>query len=124
MSDWQKLKTLAKLGAIYGIIGAMFYIGVVYIWAFLNSSPGGLAQYSEPMRYVTLSGLILFSPLLIFPTAVLSFFGPAVSTDARNLVMIIALPLMGALIGTVLDYAAGWLEKSGAIRMIVPVKKG
>jgi membrane protein DedA with SNARE-associated domain len=95
----------------------------VYVWAFLNSQGVLLDQYGEPMRYVTLSGLILFSPLMIFPTAVLSFLGPAVSTDVRNLFMLIALPLMGAVIGTVFWYAVEWWEKSGASGMITPFRK-
>lgn len=123
MSEQQNGKTWTKIGTIYGIAGAIFYISIVHIWAFLNSQGVLLAQYSEPMRYVTLSGLILFSPLMIVPTTMLSLAGPAVSTDIGNLFMVIALPLMGALIGTVFYHGVGYWEKCGASGMITPFKK-
>lgn len=123
MFGQQKEKTGMKTGAIYGIAGAIFYLGIVYSWAFLNSDGTLLAQYGGLMRYVTLAGLILFSPLMIVPTAILSLAGPGVSDDFRNLFMVISLPLMGALIGTAFSYAAGWWERSGASGVMTPFRK-
>ncbi len=123
MFGQQKRMTWVQTGAIYGIAGAIFYLSIVYSWAFLNSQGALQAQWNEPMRYVTLFGLILFSPLMIVPTTVLSLLGPAVSTDVRNLVMMISLPLMGAVIGMVFTYAAEWWEKSGASGMMTPFRK-
>jgi len=115
--------TWGQIGTIYGIIGAVFYISIVYIWASLNSSQGALlAQWSEPMGYVTFYGLLLFVPLVIFPSIVLSFLGPGVTTDVRNFVMIISLPVMGICIGRVVDYVVDWVEKSGVKRVIIPMK--
>lgn len=123
MFGQQKQMPWAQIGTIYGVTGAMFYICVVYIWAFLNSSQGVLlAQWNEPMRYVTFFGLLLFVPLVIIPSLVLSFLGQAVTTDVRNVVMIISLPLMGLLIGRVFDYVVNWVEKSGVKRMMTPMK--
>lgn len=119
----KKRMTWAQIGTIYGITGAVFYISIVSIWAFLNASQGALlAQWNEPMRYVTSFGLLLFVPVIIFPSIVLSFLGPAVTTDVRNFVMIISLPLMGICIGKILDHVVDWLEKSGVKRMIIPIK--
>jgi len=113
----------AQIGIMYGITGAIFYISIVYIWAFLNSSQGGiLAQWNGPMGYVTFFGLLLFAPLITFPSIVLSFLGPAVTTDVRNAAMVISLPLMGICIGKILDYVVDWLEKSGVKRMMTPMK--
>jgi len=123
MSKRQKRMTWGQIGTIYGIIGAVFYISIVYIWASLNSSQGALlAQWSEPMGYVTFYGLLLFVPLVIFPSIVLSFLGPGVTTDVRNFVMIISLPVMGICIGRVVDYVVDWVEKSGVKRVIIPMK--
>jgi uncharacterized membrane protein YdjX (TVP38/TMEM64 family) len=115
--------TWTQIGTLYGILGAIFYISIVYFWAFLNSSQAGLpAQWDGPMRYVTFFGLLLFAPVVTFPSIVLSLFGPAVTTDVRNVVMIISMPLMGAVLGSVFGYWVGWLEKSGVKRMILPMK--
>lgn len=123
MFGQQKRMTWAQTGTIYGILGAIFYIGIVYTWAFLNSSQGGLiAGWNEPVRYVTFFGLLLFAPVVTFPSIVLSFLGPAVTTDIRTVAMAVSLPLMGACIGTVLGHMVNWWEKNGGKQMIIPLK--
>ena len=119
----QKRMTWTQIGTIYGIAGALFYLSIVYIWAFLNASQGGLlAQWNEPMRHVTFFCLLLFVPVMTLPSIALSFLGPAVSTDVRNVIMIVTMPPMGAILGRLFDYWAGWLEKSGMKNKIVAMK--
>jgi hypothetical protein len=113
MIQWRNWKTGAKIGFVYGLIGALFGVTITYFWPYLKYALNcGLPTLCNDYHfYISFIGIVLFLPINLLNEITIRLFIPFMPFGTKTLFCIIAMPVFGTLIGAIVGHFFGWLEK-------------
>jgi len=112
MIDWKNWKTGAKIGFIYGLICAIYWIPIITAQYF-PSSHFPLLQCEDTCAGIyEIIGVILFFPIGFFTYVITVLFYQQIDVNYIILLYSLIEILVGTILGAAFGHFFGWLEKS------------